>query len=260
MPHLLHVWSNVSQRLLHASQVLLLFDYDGTLTPLMPDPEQAILPPQVRNLLTALVSGGKYIAGVISGRSLEDVAAKVGIPGMIYAGNHGLEIKGPGLDFVHQEAVAQAGTQVQVGVELRRALAGMPGVIVEPKGLTLSVHYRSTPVNQVKAVEEAFAQVVAPYVESGTARITHGKKVLEVRPNLPWDKGKAIAMLQQTYPQASLTCFFGDDQTDEDGFGVVQESGGIAVLVGPARQPTIAWHRVDSPGEVAQVLALLAQI
>ena len=227
---------------------------------MMPNPEQANLPPQVREHLTALVSGGKYIAGVISGRSLEDVAAKVDIPGMIYAGNHGLEIQGPGLDFVHQGAVEQAGTQVQVTGELERELAGVPGVIVEPKGLSLSVHYRSTPAGQVKAVEETFARVVAPYVASGTARITYGKKVLEVRPNLAWDKGKAIAMLQETYPQVSLTCFFGDDQTDEDGFGVVQESGGIAVLVGPARQPTTAWHRVDSPGEVAQVLDLLTQI
>ena len=260
MPHLLHVWSNVSQRLLRASQVLLLFDYDGTLTPLAPDPEQADLPPQVRDHLTALVSGDRYIAGVISGRSLKDVAARVGIPGMIYAGNHGLEIQGPGLDFVHREAMEQTGTQAQVGGELQRALAGIPGVIVEPKGLTLSVHYRSTPVDQVKAVEEAFARVTAPYVDSGAVRITYGKKVLEVRPNLPWDKGKAIALLQETYPQASLTCFFGDDRTDEDGFKVVQESGGIAVLVGPARQPTVALHRVDSPGEVDQVLGLLAQL
>lgn len=259
MPHLLHIWSNISERLVRASQVLLLFDYDGTLTPLMPSPEQASLPQQVKECLTTLVSGGKYIAGVISGRSLADVSAKVGIPGMIYAGNHGLEIQGPGLDFVHKEAMKQSGTQVQVSGELRRALSDIPGVIVEPKGLTLSVHYRSTPVEQVKAVEEAFGRVVAPYVESGIARITYGKKVLEVRPNLPWDKGKAITMLQETYPQASLTCFFGDDRTDEDGFKVVQESGGIAVLVGPARQPTVALHRLDSPDEVAQVLDLLAQ-
>ena len=260
MPHLLHVWPNVSQRLLRAPQVLLLFDYDGTLTPLIPDPNQADLPALVRKHLTSLVSGGKYITGVISGRSLEDVSAKVGIPGMIYAGNHGLEIQGPGLDFVHQGALEQAGTQVQVSGELQRALAEIPGVIVEPKGLTLSVHYRSTPEDQAKAVEQVFAKVVAPYVESGTARITYGKKVLEVRPNLPWDKGKAISLLQETYPQASLTFFFGDDRTDEDGFGVVQESGGIAVMVGPARQPTAAWHRVDSPGEVAQVLGLLAEV
>ncbi|PKB64322.1 MAG: trehalose-phosphatase [SAR202 cluster bacterium Io17-Chloro-G2] len=259
MPHLLHVWPNISQRLLRASHVLLLFDYDGTLTPLMPNPGQANLPPQVRKHLTELVSSGKYLAGVISGRSLKDVVAKVGIPGMIYAGNHGLEIQGPGLDFVHQGALEQAGAQVQVTGELESALAGIPGVIVEPKGLTLSVHYRSTPEDHLDTVEEAFARVAAPFVESGTVRITHGKKVLEVRPNLPWDKGKAITMLQETYPQASLTCFFGDDQTDEDGFGVVQESGGIAVLVGPARQPTTAWHRLDSPGEVAQVLSLLAQ-
>lgn len=260
MPHLLHIWPSIHEQLLRASQVLLLFDYDGTLTPLMPTPDEADLPEQVRDRLATLAAGGKYIIGVISGRSLADVSAKVGIPGMIYAGNHGLEIQGPGLDFVHPEAAEQAGVQAQVSAELQSALSEAPGVIVEPKGLTLSVHYRATPVENVKVVEETFARVVAPYVESGIARITYGKKVLEVRPNLPWGKGKAISMLQETYPQASLTCFFGDDRTDEDGFEVVQESGGITVLVGPARQPTVALYRVDSPEEVALFLGLLSQV
>jgi trehalose-phosphatase len=95
-------------------------------------------------------------------------------------------------------------------------------------------------------------------VESGSVRITTGKKVLEVRPNVEWDKGKAIAKLQETFTAAGLTVFFGDDRTDEDGFRVVQDSGGIAVFVGPARQPTVALHRVDAAEDVAQVLELLA--
>ncbi len=260
MPHLLHVWSNARQKLLRASKVLLLFDYDGTLTPLMPNPDEANLSDQVRDRLARLSSGEKFITGVISGRSLADLEAKVDIPGMIYGGNHGLEIKGPGLDFVHQEAMEQTSVQLLVAGELQEALSEVSGVIVEPKGLTLSVHYRSTPNDQVKSVEDIFARVVAPFVESGAARITYGKKVLEVLPNLPWDKGKAITLLQETYPLASPTWFFGDDRTDEDGFGVVQEWGGVAVLVGPARQPTAALHRVDSPAEVAQVLDLLSEI
>jgi trehalose 6-phosphate phosphatase len=76
---------------------------------------------------------------------------------------------------------------------------------------------------------------------------------------VPWDKGKAIARLRETFPQATLTMFFGDDLTDEDGFNVVQEAGGIAVFVGPARQPTRALYRVDSPQEVAQTLLLMYQ-
>lgn len=259
MPHLLNVWPNISERLERASHVLLLFDYDGTLTPLVPDPDKAKLPSKVKECLANLATGEKYLTGVVSGRSLDDVAAKVDVPGMIYAGNHGLEIKGPGIDFIHGDAAEQTGIQVAVAAELQREMGGISGVIVEPKVFTLTVHYRATPDDMIKVVEDGFARVVGPYVESGSAKITYGKKVLEVRPNLDWGKGQAIAFLQETYPQASLTCFFGDDRTDEDGFGVVQESGGIAVLVGPARQPTAAWHRLDSPEEVAQVLDLLVQ-
>lgn len=260
MPHLLHVWPNVRRQLLPASQVLMLFDYDGTLTPLMSNPDEANLADQVRKSLTALVSGSKFTCGVISGRALEDVEAKVDVPGMIYAGNHGLEIRGPGIDFVHKQAVEQAGTQVQIVGELKSALSWIPGVIVEPKGLTLSVHYRGAHTEQISTVEEIFARITAASVDTGTSIVTRGKKVLELRPNLPWDKGTAINLLQKSYPNASTVWFFGDDRTDEDGFSVVQDSGGIAVLVGPARQPTAAWHRVDSPEEVAHVLDLLLQI
>ena len=260
MPHLLHVWPNVRRQLLSASQVLMLFDYDGTLTPLISNPEAADLASKVRKSLTALASESKFICGVISGRALKDVEAKVDIPGLIYAGNHGLEIRGPGIDFVHQQAVEKAGTQVQIVNELKSALSWIPGVIVEPKGLTLSVHYRGAHTEQISTVEEIFARITAASVDTGTSIVTRGKKVLELRPNLPWDKGTAINLLQKSYPNASTVWFFGDDRTDEDGFSVVQDSGGIAVLVGPARQPTAAWHRVDSPEEVAHVLDLLLQI
>ena len=81
-----------------------------------------------------------------------------------------------------------------------------------------------------------------------------------MRPDIPWDKGKAIAYLQGTYPSASLTFYFGDDLTDEDGFEVVQSIGGIAVFVGQARQPTRAIHRLDSPQEVMETLQLIDQI
>ncbi|PKB84327.1 MAG: trehalose-phosphatase [SAR202 cluster bacterium Io17-Chloro-G9] len=260
MPHLLNVWHSVSRRLGDAAQVLLLFDYDGTLTPIVPEPGEAKLPPVVTHLLEELAAGTKFLVGVVTGRSLADIQGRIGIPGLIYAGNHGLEIQGPGLDFVHEAAVRLAPIQEPIAVKLQEAMAGLTGAIVEPKGLTLTVHYRMTPDSQLERVERAFASTVAPYVDSGSVKITAGKKVLEVRPNVDWDKGKAIAKLSETFPGASQTLFFGDDLTDEDGFKVVQDSGGIAVFVGPARQPTVAWHRLDSPGEVGQVLGLLTQL
>ena len=260
MPHLLNVWASVIHRLRDTSQVLLLFDYDGTLTPIAAQPNLATLPTKTRELLLQLSRLDKYIVGVVSGRSLRDLSSMVGIEGLIYAGNHGLEIRGSSLDFIHPEAEQMAAVQDRVHQQLRERLADYLGLIIEHKGLTLSVHYRLAPDDVVREVESIFTATVSPFLESGDIIITRGKKVLEVRPKVDWDKGKAIGMLRDTYPQASLTVFFGDDLTDEDGFAVVQEMGGIAVFVGPAREPTKALYRVDSPQEVAQTLHLLAQL
>jgi trehalose 6-phosphate phosphatase len=259
MPHLLNVWPTVSKDLRNASSLLLLFDYDGTLAPIVARPDLAVLPLETRDLLTRLSSCDRYILGVVSGRSLADVRERVGVPDLVYAGNHGLEIEGPGVRFLHPQAEDLKNVINQVYEQLRRQIADYAGVIIEHKGLTLSVHYRLTPEDLARQVDAAFRTVVSTFQESAPIKITRGKKVLEVRPDVPWDKGKAIARLQETFPQATLTMFFGDDLTDEDGFNVVQEAGGIAVFVGPARQPTRALYRVDSPQEVAQTLRLVSQ-
>ena len=258
MPHLLNIWPSVSARLRDAQRVLLLSDFDGTLTPIVDRPELAVLAPGVRQTLVELTGHQKFILGVLSGRSLHDLEDKVGVPGMIYAGNHGLEISGPGLEFVHSEANGMRRIQTEVFEILKRELGHLPGVVLENKGLTLSVHYRLAPDASVARIQERFAATVSPLVAEGQLKTSEGKKVLEVRPNVDWDKGKAIAHIQGQHPQAELTVFFGDDLTDEDGFAVVQESGGVDVFVGPARAPTKALYRLDSPGEVARALALMA--
>ena len=260
MPHLLNVWPSVSKRFREANRVLLLFDYDGTLTPIVGRPDQAVLPPETKRLITDLSSTHKYVLGVVSGRSLEDVRDRVGVPGIIYAGNHGLEIEGIGEKFLHPEAQESVGLVDQIYQQLSSQIAECPGVIAENKGLTLSIHYRLTPDDLVGRVESTFKAVVAPFQDSGQVRVTSGKKVLEVRPNVVWDKGKAIAKIMEVHSEASLTTFFGDDLTDEDGFDVVQKAEGVAVFVGPARQPTRALYRVDSPKEVAEALHLLSQV
>ena len=260
MPHLLNVWPSISRRLRGGDQVLLLFDYDGTLTPIVPEPGGAVLPPLVARALADLAAGTRFLVGVVTGRSLADIQQRVAIPGVIHAGNHGLEIHGAGLDFVHEAAAGLAPALAPITEKLEEAMAGLTGVFVEPKGLTLTVHYRMTPDQLSQQVENAFASTLAPYLDSGMVKVTRGKKVLEVRPNVDWGKGKAISMLREAFPNASETLFFGDDQTDEDGFKVVQDSGGIAVFVGPARQPTVAWHRLDSPAEVGDVLELLSRL
>ena len=260
MPHLLQVWPSVLKRLREAEQVLLLSDYDGTLTPIAAQPDLALLGPESRNAVLSLSQRDKFIVGIVSGRSLSDVSAMAGLPDLVYAGNHGLEISGPGLSFVHPEAKAFSTTRGLLVQDLQRNLSSLPGVFVEDKGLTISVHYRQTPDELTGEVESRFKAAMSPYLKPGGWKATAGKKVLEARPDIPWDKGKAIAYLQDAYPSASLTFYFGDDLTDEDGFEVVQSSGGIAVFIGQGRQPTRAIHRLDSPQEVAETLRLIDQI
>lgn len=261
MPHLLSVWPSVEKQLSAASRVFLFFDYDGTLTPIASRPELAELPLDTRSLLQELKARDKFVLGIVSGRDLNDVKGKVGVPGIIYAGNHGLEIEAAGERFLHPEAEARRGDLSEIYHQLRDELARFEGIILENKGLTLSVHYRLTPEDQIGQVQQVFSRIVSDLEKF---RISRGKMVLEVRPNVPWDKGKAIAKIMEDYPPAELAgalpLFFGDDQTDEAGFEVVQNRQGIAVLVGPARQPTKALYRVDSPAEVSQVLSLLSQL
>ena len=104
MPHLLNVWPRVSQLISGASHVLLLSDYDGTLAPIAARPELAALPERTRELLTSLGGSHRITAGVVSGRSLADLKEMVAIPGLVYAGNHGMEMEAPGWQFVHSQA------------------------------------------------------------------------------------------------------------------------------------------------------------
>ncbi len=259
MPHLLNVWPSISKQFLRADVSLLLFDFDGTLSPIAARPDLAVLSAETRDLLREAQFGDRYVLGIISGRSLVDLQERVGLDGLIYAGNHGLEIQGNGLDFLHPEASSLVEDMGRIYQELELELGSYPGVFGENKRLSLSFHYRQTPLEIVPQVEAGFHQAVAAAVENGLVKVTRGKQVLEVRPNLDWGKGRAISEIQAAHTEAQLTVFFGDDLTDEDGFAAVQESGGISVMIGPAGQLTRAEYRLDSPQEVAETLRLLLQ-
>ena len=259
MAHLLNIWPSVFARLLREERVLLLFDYDGTLSPIVARPEDALMPVDVRRSLAGLIGHPRYTVGIVSGRSLEDLAKLVAVPGIIHAGNHGMEIRGPGLDFTHEGAVAGREVLDNVRGLLDGGLSEVPGVLVEDKGLTLTVHYRATPESLVPQVDLIVSDTTRSFVERGDLRLTRGKMVIEVRPNIAWDKGKAIEKIRAESGESAYPVYFGDDRTDEDGFRVVQAVGGLAVFVGESREGTVAMHQLDSPKEVAETLRLLLE-
>lgn len=258
------VWRAVVAYAARVDHLLLLSDYDGTLTPLVERPEYAVLPEPTRRLLEALLASGRYTVGIISGRALSDLKAQVGLPHVIYAGNHGLEIEGPELRLLHPQAVEGRSDLQQIAQMLHRELGGTPGVILENKGLTLSVHYRLVAEEQIGAVRQAIERVVGTPRLAGRVRLTGGKKVWEVRPAVAWDKGKAIALILEYLKQRSEhtaigAIFLGDDRTDEDGFAVVREAGGIAIFVGEPPAKTAAQYAVADPQEVQALLRCLSE-
>lgn len=264
MQHLFSAWHDISNRLGTAKRILLLSDYDGTLTPIVARPELAVLPEETRKLLEQLKHQHRIKIGVISGRALVDLREKVGIRGIIYAGNHGLEIEGPSVNFIHPLAEEIRPLLRIIDGILTQALGTVRGVLVEHKGLTLSVHYRMVEKRKVETVRGTFNKIMVAPRSLGKIKTTSGKKVLEVRPAINWHKGKAIQLIMKRYAKGGnrskvLPIYLGDDLTDEDAFEFLERSGGISIFVGEENSPTCARYYLKSPSEVAGFLKTLLE-
>ncbi|MEJ2516139.1 MAG: trehalose-phosphatase [Gammaproteobacteria bacterium] len=244
-------------RRLGGRQLVVLLDYDGTLSPIAPRPEDAALPAETRRVLGDL--GERYRTAIISGRSLADLRDLIGIEPLIYVGNHGLEIQGPPGSGIHRNLAEDFVADVAAAAgELKTSLADIDGSLVEDKRYSLSVHYRLVAPEDVAAVESAVDAAVArhPRLEK-----RHGKKVFELRPALEWDKGKAVRWLLELVDGADagmLPVYLGDDVTDEDAFRELTDDG-VGVLVSEEARETAATHRLRDTGEVRRFLARLAE-
>jgi trehalose 6-phosphate phosphatase len=234
-----------------AKRTILFLDFDGTLVPIVRDPGEARLAPGTRLVLEKLSRQRDLLVAVVSGRSLRDLSARVGLPGIVYAGNHGLEIEGKSMSFLEPTAVRMRpmlGAQAEV---LRKSLSNIHGVQIEDKGLTLSVHYRNVPANLQKTVEEVVREKVR---KGGKFRLTEGKKVMEVRPPVSWHKGEAVCWIQKQVEAPALSIYIGDDSTDEDAFLALPD--GVTIRVG-GNVNSLAGYSVANPDEVRLFLTWL---
>lgn len=251
-------WKRLEPKIKDA-RLLLYLDYDGTLTPIAQHPRLAVLSPQKKKLLKEMAQLEETEIAVVSGRSLKELKDFVGVPGLVYAGNHGLEFEGPSFRFIHPEAL-QAGKLFETFLErMGKEFQTFPGVWIEDKRLTLSVHYRKLPLSRVKEAGKKLREFLSPHLERSQLVLTQGKKVWEVRPPLRWNKGTMVSWLLARVMAHDDTkkvfpLYVGDDQTDEDAFRVLKKRGlGIKVTRRP-EEASEAPYCLDSTKEVFELL------
>lgn len=209
-------------------KLFLFFDFDGTLCPIAPRPQLARLPKTVKNTLKDLSLKKDLRLAVVSGRALKDVKGLVGLKGLLYAGNHGLEIKGPGLVFMHPKVKKIMPRLDRLHQDLIKELRPYKNAVIEHKGLSLSLHYRLLKGGEVNAFRKA---ALSRLKQGKYIKITFGKKVIEVRPKIDWDKGRAVKLILKKTGKGFLPIYFGDDITDLDAFSALRGRG-LRVWVG----------------------------
>ncbi len=295
-------WSEIARRLA-GRRVFLFLDYDGTLSPIVQRPELALLPDATRavvgrlaeRLPVAILSGRlrEEVAALVdlpglvyAGSHGFDIAgpppAADGAPVATGAPAPGLAPPPP---LRHQAAPGVETRLRRVAERLRRDLSGIDGVLVEDKRFAVAVHYRLVADHDLPRIEAAVDRAAAAAggnegeagnagdtgdtggspaaAAGGRLRRTGGKKVWELRPDVDWDKGRALLWLLQHYGGGHpdfLPLVLGDDVTDESAFAAAASRGGIGILVAEEPRPTAAAFRLRDPAAALTLLTRLAEL
>lgn len=213
-------------------RLLLLLDFDGTLSETTDRPEEAKLSARRRRLLVRLNSGERQVA-LVSGRSLAQLRQMVPpIPGVVYAGNFGLEIDAEDWDWRHPELAASAGPLRALAESLVKRLEGIPGAFLEYKGIGLAVHHRAMPKRFRRTLRRRLAPLFAAARYDGL--VWHlGDRAWEVMPALGWAKREASLMLWRRFGKPRLLAV-GNDESDEGMFEAARGRG-VSFRVGPRK-------------------------
>ncbi|HEY0972108.1 MAG TPA: trehalose-phosphatase [Gemmatimonadales bacterium] len=234
---------------------VVMLDVDGTLAPIAPRPEEATVPPGTQRVVAALSTRDTVHVALVSGRAAGDARRMVSVSGVWVVGNHGAEVVSPtGEATVDPQVAAHEMSMARARASLSRLLDPVPGVLVEDKRWTLSVHYRQADPHVLPRLQ-ATVQHVAQ--ENGLT-IHDGKMVLEVRPPVRVDKGTAVFSLAQrlgALEEGAALLFVGDDRTDEDAFRMLRHRvpRAVTVRVGDPAE-TVAEFVVADPPAVREFL------
>jgi alpha,alpha-trehalase len=239
---------------LKAQEHAVCLDYDGTLTPIVSRPDQALISESMQTVVREL--GEACTVAIVSGRAYADIRKLVGLD-MIYLADHGFELADPTGSVETYEAAAALSAEVaEVARKAEDRLGSIPGALVEPKPFSVAIHYRLVEDADLPKVHGQVDQLLK---ESKGLRLLEGKKVHEFRPDLDWDKGKAVQFLANRIgvPLSGIL-YIGDDVTDEDVFRDIRDTG-IGIVVWDSPRQTAAGYALSGPDEVELFLKRLAE-
>lgn len=229
MPEIVTEATSIDQ-LFAVKRPAVFLDYDGTLTPIVSRPEQAKLGEAARAAVRRLAA--QTTVAIVSGRGRADVEELVNVRGITIAGAHGFDVRLPDGRLVEPMEVRAAEAVIPVlAASLREELADVAGVIIEDKRFALAVHYRLAEPADLPRIEAAVRRAAAGTPE---LRQIHNKMVHELRPAVPWDKGRAVVWLMDMLnpeQEPILPIFIGDDETDRDAFRALKGLG-LSFFVG----------------------------
>ncbi|KAJ3695804.1 hypothetical protein LUZ60_001181 [Juncus effusus] len=246
-------------------QIVMFLDYDGTLSPIVDDPDMAFMSESMRG---AVRDVARYFpTAIVTGRCRDKVFEFVKLAELYYAGSHGMDIQVPKYkkSKVKGDLFQPASEFLPMIDQVYKALVektkSTPGAKVENNKFCVSVHFRCV---DEKLWSNLFGQVNTVMKDFPSLRLTQGRKVLEIRPPIKWDKGKALEFLLESLGFADcddvLPVYIGDDRTDEDAFKVLRNRGqGIGILVSKSPKETKAAYSLQEPAEVMDFLQRLVE-
>lgn len=256
LPDALADWDTLAARL--GGRPVVCLDFDGTLSPIVDDPDAAALSPGTLEVLDRLAP--LCTLAIVSGRGADDVAARVGPRDQHVAGSHGFEVLNPdGSRHDHPGAAASVAVLDEVERRLIEQIGSIPGVVIERKRFGLTIHDRMVTDEQLAHVRSA---ATAEAARHRGLRVTHGKRVTELRPDVDWHKGRAVRRLVDEIGDEDPTVVYvGDDTTDEDALRMLDPLDvGIIVAEGVAAgTATAARWRLDDTAAVTAWLARLVE-
>ncbi|CAL0320363.1 unnamed protein product [Lupinus luteus] len=251
-------------------KIVMFLDYDGTLSPIVEDPDRAFMSNSMRKTLMKLARC--FPTAIVTGRCKDKVYNFVRLAELYYAGSHGLDIKGPtrtskyNKDRKAETLIFQPASQFlpmidQVYQQLVDKMKPIPGSIVEHNKFCVSVHFRCVDEKKWSELAHQVKSILKNYPK---LRLTQGRKVLEIRPNIKWDKGKALEFLLESLGLSNCNDVFpiyiGDDRSDEDAFKKLRDRGqGFGILVSKFPKETSASYSLQEPNEVMDFLQRLVE-